>query len=191
VGNSQLARHQVHGHGITQPQVGPGSPGPRSGYVRRSRMRKLQNFRGARAMARLFVRTPKRRAEHATKTLKRMRGAREREEQTWSTRTICSATLSARRPMSARTRQCKLIARTDRPGRGMLDAKLPCGVARPVHLCQSRTNRSLAAAKVFLIPAFSFQGYDSVPVMLLAKRRPKFPTALREPLAKPLLRQDR
>jgi hypothetical protein len=40
-------------------------------------------------------------------------------------------------------------------------------------------------------PAFSFQGSDSVPVMLLAKQRPKFPTALREPLAKPLLKQDR
>ena len=48
MGNSQLARHQVHGHGITQPQVGPGSPRPRSGYVRRSRMCKLQGTFAAR-----------------------------------------------------------------------------------------------------------------------------------------------
>src|SRR6266567_9355232 len=50
---------------------------------------------------------------------------------------------------------------------------------------------SSAAAKVFPIPAFSFQGSDSLPGVILAKQRPKFPTALREPLAKPLLKQDR
>ena len=50
---------------------------------------------------------------------------------------------------------------------------------------------SSAAAKVFPIPAFSFQGSNSLPGMILAKQRPKFPTALREPLAKPLLKQDR
>jgi hypothetical protein len=43
----------------------------------------------------------------------------------------------------------------------------------------------------FLIPAFSFQGSDSLPGMILAKQRPKFPAALREPLAKLLLQQDR
>jgi hypothetical protein len=41
------------------------------------------------------------------------------------------------------------------------------------------------------IPAFSFPGFDSIPGVLLAKHRPKFPTALRGPLAKPLLKQDR
>ena len=41
------------------------------------------------------------------------------------------------------------------------------------------------------IPAFSFPGFDSITGVLLAKHRPKFPTALREPLAKPLLKQDR
>src|SRR5712664_1245349 len=41
------------------------------------------------------------------------------------------------------------------------------------------------------IPAFSFPGFDSIPGVLLAKHRPKFPTALRGLLAKPLLRQDR
>ncbi len=50
---------------------------------------------------------------------------------------------------------------------------------------------TIAAAKVFPIPAFSFQGSDSIPGTILAKQRPKFPTALREPLAKPLLKQDR
>ena len=56
---------------------------------------------------------------------------------------------------------------------------------------QEATASSSAAAKVFPIPAFSFQGSDSIPGMILAKQRPKFPTALREPLAKPLLKQDR
>jgi len=41
------------------------------------------------------------------------------------------------------------------------------------------------------IPAFSFPGFDSIPGVLLAKHRPKFPTALRGLLAKPLLKQDR
>ena len=41
------------------------------------------------------------------------------------------------------------------------------------------------------IPAFSFPGFDSIPGVLLAKLRPKFPTALRGLLAKPLLKQDR
>jgi hypothetical protein len=41
------------------------------------------------------------------------------------------------------------------------------------------------------IPAFSFPGSDSIPGVLLAKLRPKFPTALRGLLAKPLLKQDR
>src|SRR2546426_2218354 len=50
---------------------------------------------------------------------------------------------------------------------------------------------SSAAAKGFPIPAFPFKGSDSVPVVILAKQRPKVPTALREPLAKPLLKQDR
>jgi hypothetical protein len=45
--------------------------------------------------------------------------------------------------------------------------------------------------EMFPIPTFSFQGSDSIPGMILAKQRPKFPTALREPLAKPLLKQDR
>jgi hypothetical protein len=49
---------------------------------------------------------------------------------------------------------------------------------------------SSAAAKVFPIPAFSFQGSDSLPGVTLAKQRPKFPTAPREPLARPLLEQD-
>jgi hypothetical protein len=41
------------------------------------------------------------------------------------------------------------------------------------------------------IPAFSFPGFDSITGVLLAKHRPKFPTALRGLLAKPLLKQDR
>jgi hypothetical protein len=41
------------------------------------------------------------------------------------------------------------------------------------------------------IPAFSFPGFDSIPGVILAKHQPKFPTALRELLAKPLLKQDR
>jgi hypothetical protein len=41
------------------------------------------------------------------------------------------------------------------------------------------------------IPAFSFPGFGSIPGVLLAKHRPKFPTALRGLLAKPLLKQDR
>ncbi len=41
------------------------------------------------------------------------------------------------------------------------------------------------------IPAFSFPGFDSIPGVLLAKHRPKLPTALRGLLAKPLLKQDR
>ena len=40
-------------------------------------------------------------------------------------------------------------------------------------------------------PAFSFPGFDSIPGVTLAKHRPKFPTALRGLLAKPLLKQDR
>jgi hypothetical protein len=48
-----------------------------------------------------------------------------------------------------------------------------------------------AIAKVLLIPAFSFQASDSEPAMILAKQRPKFPAALHEPLAKPLLEPDR
>src|SRR5215475_7766950 len=55
---------------------------------------------------------------------------------------------------------------------------------------QSRNNLS-AIEKVSLIPAFSFQGSDSLPGTILAKQRPKFPAALREPLAKPLLEPDR
>ncbi|MEH2558546.1 hypothetical protein V1286_006075 [Bradyrhizobium algeriense] len=41
------------------------------------------------------------------------------------------------------------------------------------------------------IPAFSFPGFGSIPGVILAKHRPKFPTALRGLLAKPLLKQDR
>jgi hypothetical protein len=41
------------------------------------------------------------------------------------------------------------------------------------------------------IPAFSFPGFDSIPGVILAKHRPKFPTALRGLLAKPPLKQDR
>src|SRR6266699_918332 len=41
------------------------------------------------------------------------------------------------------------------------------------------------------IPAFSFPGFDSIPGVILAKHRPKFPTALRGLPAKPLLKQDR
>jgi hypothetical protein len=41
------------------------------------------------------------------------------------------------------------------------------------------------------IPAFSFPGFHSTTGVLLAKHRPKFPTALRGLLAKPLLKQDR
>jgi hypothetical protein len=48
-----------------------------------------------------------------------------------------------------------------------------------------------AEVKVFAIPEFSFRGSDSIPGMILAKQPPKFPTALRELLAKPLLKQDR
>ena len=48
-----------------------------------------------------------------------------------------------------------------------------------------------AIAKVFLIPAFSIQGSDSEPAVLLAKQRPKVPAALHEPLAKPPLEPDR
>ena len=46
-------------------------------------------------------------------------------------------------------------------------------------------------AKVFPIPAFSIQGSDSEPGVLLAKQRPKVPAALHEPLAKPPLEPDR
>src|SRR5262245_18082352 len=64
--------------------------------------------------------------------------------------------------------------------------------ARLTRLLHARSGSvSSAAAKVFPIPAFSFQGSDSAPGVILAKQRPKFPTALREPLAKPLLKQDR
>jgi hypothetical protein len=64
--------------------------------------------------------------------------------------------------------------------------------ARLTRLLHARSgSASSAAAKVFPIPAFSFQGSDSAPGVILAKQRPKFPTALREPLAKPLLKQDR
>ena len=41
------------------------------------------------------------------------------------------------------------------------------------------------------IPAFSFPGFDSIPGGILAKHRPKVPTALRGLLAEPLLKQDR
>src|SRR6516225_6476490 len=41
------------------------------------------------------------------------------------------------------------------------------------------------------IPAFSFPGFHSIPGVILAKHQPKFPTALRGLLAKPLLKQDR
>jgi hypothetical protein len=41
------------------------------------------------------------------------------------------------------------------------------------------------------IPAFSFPGFDSIPGVILAKHQPKFPTAPRALLAKPLLKQDR
>src|SRR6266516_8037458 len=63
--------------------------------------------------------------------------------------------------------------------------------AKIVQLYQSRTNRSSAAATGVFIPAFSFPGFDSIPGVILAKHRPKFPTALRGLLAKPLLKQDR
>ena len=63
------------------------------------------------------------------------------------------------------------------------------------NLRSTSVSRPLAARLTRLLrvrsPAFSFQGSDSVPRMILAKQRPKFPTALREPLAKPLLKQDR
>src|SRR5262252_6209102 len=49
----------------------------------------------------------------------------------------------------------------------------------------------LAIAKVFLIPAFSIQGSDSEPGVLLAKQRPKVPAALHEPLAEPPSVPDR
>jgi len=53
-------------------------------------------------------------------------------------------------------------------------------------------NQSFVSAgdRVF-IPAFSFPGFDSIPGVTLAKHRPKFPTALRGLLAKPLSKQDR
>jgi hypothetical protein len=38
--------------------------------------------------------------------------------------------------------------------------------------------------------AFSFPGFGSIPGVILAKHQPKFPTALRALLAKPLLKQD-
>jgi hypothetical protein len=41
------------------------------------------------------------------------------------------------------------------------------------------------------IPGFSFLGFDSIPGVILAKHQPKFPTALRGLLAKPLSKQDR
>ena len=50
---------------------------------------------------------------------------------------------------------------------------------------------NLRVDKVFLIPAFSIQGSDSEPGVLLAKQRPKVPAALHEPLAEPPLEPDR
>ena len=70
------------------------------------------------------------------------------------------------------------------------EAKQTSGGAIGEALAARSGNASSAAAKVFPIPAFSFQGSDSIPAMILAKQRPKFPTALREPVAKPLLNQD-
>jgi hypothetical protein len=49
----------------------------------------------------------------------------------------------------------------------------------------------VSSGEAFFIPAFSFPGFDSIPGVILAKHRPKFPTALRVLLAKPLLKQDR
>jgi len=67
-------------------------------------------------------------------------------------------------------------------------AKLLYGLVRPFK--PSIENNLVSDNEVFLIPAFSFQGSDSALGMILAKQRPKFPAALREPLAKPLLKQD-
>jgi hypothetical protein len=55
---------------------------------------------------------------------------------------------------------------------------------RPVQTFNREPTLS-AIAKVFLIPAFSIQGSDSEPGVLLAKQRPKVPAALHEPLAEP------
>ncbi|MGA7099450.1 MAG: hypothetical protein WB019_04170, partial [Pseudolabrys sp.] len=63
-------------------------------------------------------------------------------------------------------------------------------VVRPVQ-ASNREPALSAIAKVFLIPAFSFQGSDLLPGMILAKQRPKVRAALREPPAKPLLEPDR
>src|SRR6516164_3455224 len=49
----------------------------------------------------------------------------------------------------------------------------------------------VSSSEDVFIPAFSFPGFDSIPGVILAKHRPKFPTALRGLLAKPLLKQDR
>src|SRR5712691_3999612 len=87
-------------------------------------------------------------------------------------------------------------APTDEGGYGSPRARGRRLVSRPLaarltRLLRARSgSASSAAAKVFPIPAFSFQGSDSLPGVILAKQRPKFPSALREPLVKPLLKED-
>ena len=53
------------------------------------------------------------------------------------------------------------------------------------------TQSFVSSGEGVFIPAFSFPGFDSIPGVILAKHQPKFPTALRGLLAKPLLKQDR
>src|SRR5262245_48999558 len=55
---------------------------------------------------------------------------------------------------------------------------------------KTRSHGTIAKRRCF-IPAFSFPRFDSIPGVILAKYSPKFPTALRGLLAKPLLKQDR
>jgi hypothetical protein len=59
----------------------------------------------------------------------------------------------------------------------------------PVQTFESRTN--FVSDSEDLIPAFSIQGSDLEPGVLLAKPRPKVPAALHEPLAEPPLEPDR
>ena len=80
---------------------------------------------------------------------------------------------------------------------GTLRSIAKCSGSNLPPICEDRSTLPIGEPIVrqqqrrCFIPAFSFPGFDSIPGVTLAKHQPKFPTALRELLAKPLLRQDR
>jgi hypothetical protein len=96
--------------------------------------------------------------------------------------TLCSGWrgLLARLLDSDKTSTVAARRRSDRPANG-----------RFVYCLPIENQSFVSSGDGASIPGFSFPGFDSIQGVILAKHRPKFPTALRGLLAKPLLKQDR